>query len=116
MSIAVMIGVLVAGGVYLILQRGMVRIVFGFVLISHAANLTLMVTGVTANRDAPLLHLSDIANMADPLPHAFTLTAIVISFAITVYMLTLAAVRRGRSTDDDTGDDEADADEQEEQR
>ncbi|MBB1008967.1 Na+/H+ antiporter subunit C, partial [Dietzia sp. SLG510A3-3B2-2] len=45
MTIAIMIGVLTAGGVYLMMQRGMVRVVFGLALISHAVNLTLLSAG-----------------------------------------------------------------------
>ncbi|EOM76526.1 NADH-ubiquinone oxidoreductase chain 4L [Rhodococcus rhodnii] len=104
MTLASIVAVLVVGGMYLVLQRGMVRITFGFVLLGHAGNLVLMASGVTADRDAPLLHLSDWASMADALPQAFTLTAIVIAFAITVYMLALAATNDGTS-DDDTGDE-----------
>ena len=48
MIIAVTIAVLVAGGVYMILQRGMVRIVFGMGLVSHATNLLILDTGIGA--------------------------------------------------------------------
>ncbi|MDV6011348.1 cation:proton antiporter subunit C [Haloechinothrix sp. LS1_15] len=101
MTLALFIGVLVAGGVYLVLQRGMVRITFGFVLLSHGANLMLISAGVAARRDEPLVHLSDLADAADALPQAFALTAIVIAFSITIYMLALAGAGKG---DDDTED------------
>ncbi|MCL3859543.1 sodium:proton antiporter [Actinotalea sp. K2] len=100
MTLALTIGILVTGGVYLLLQRGMVRIVLGFVLLSHAVNLLLLSSGVTSRRDAPLMDRADPATAADPLPQAFVLTAIVIAFAITIYMFTLAVAR----TDDDTED------------
>lgn len=93
MTIALSIGILVAGGVYLVLQRGMVRVVLGFVLLSHAVNLLLVSSGGASRREPPLGE-TDPATVADPLPQAFTLTAIVIAFAITIYMLTLAVVRR----------------------
>lgn len=98
MILALTIGVLTTGGVYLVLQRGMVRIVFGLALISHAANLLLLTTGVSAWRVEPLGDGSDISGTADPLPQAFVLTAIVISLAVTVFMLALAVIGR----DDDT--------------
>ncbi|GLU47817.1 sodium:proton antiporter [Nocardiopsis ansamitocini] len=100
MTLAICIGVLVAGGVYLMLQRGMVRIVLGFVLLGHAVNLLLMAAGGTARRDQPLMDLVSPRTAADPLPQAFVLTAIVIAFAITVYMLTLAATGGGDDTED----------------
>ncbi|KGM13878.1 sodium:proton antiporter [Cellulomonas bogoriensis] len=93
MTLALSVGVLAAGGVYLVLQRGMVRIVLGFVLLSHAVNLLLMSAGVTARREPPLMDTADPATAADPLPQAFVLTAIVIAFSITIYMLTLAVTR-----------------------
>ena len=54
MIIAVTIAVLVAGGVYMILQRGMVRIVFGMGLVSHATNLLILATGIGAWRSEPV--------------------------------------------------------------
>jgi multicomponent Na+:H+ antiporter subunit C len=98
MTLALFVAVLVAGGVYLVMQRGMVRIIFGFVLLSHAANLIFLSAGVAARREEPLMSVADIASAADPLPQAFVLTAIVIAFAITIYLLALAATGR----DDDT--------------
>lgn len=91
MSSAVMVALLVAGGVYLVLQRGLVRVTLGFVLLGHAANLVLLAAGGTGRRDAPLLGTNDPAGAADPLPQAFALTAIVITFGITVYLLALAS-------------------------
>lgn len=91
------IAFLVAGGVYLVLQVGMIRIVFGVTLLSHAANLILLAAGVSAWRGEPLANrVGD--DGADPLPQAFVLTAIVITLAVTVFMLALAAL----GNDDDT--------------
>lgn len=100
MTLALTIGVLTGGGVYLMMQRGMVRVVFGLALFSHAVNLMLLTTGVSAWRAEPLTNLTDIDVAADPLPQAFVLTAIVITLAVTVFMLSLAVVGR----DDDTHD------------
>lgn len=101
MTLALSVGILVAGAVYLLLQRGLVRVVLGFMLLGHAANLLLLAAGVTATRDIPFIGAVGAAAAADPLPQAFVLTSIVISFSITVYMLTLAAT----SSDDDTEDE-----------
>lgn len=97
MIIALTIGILIAGGVYLVLQRGMVRIVFGMTLISHAVNLIILSAGVPAWREQPF-GSTPIEDAADPLPQAFVLTAIVITMAVTAFMLTLAAL----GTNDDT--------------
>ena len=92
MALSLAIGVLTAGGLYLIMQRELVRIVFGFLLISHAVNLLLLSAGVTSFRLTPLLGTAETAEMADPLPQAFVLTSIVIAVATAIYMLTLTVV------------------------
>ena len=98
MSLALSIGVLAAAGVFLVLQRGMIRIILGFVLLTHAVNLLIIAAGGVARRDAPFFG-GDTSQASDPLPQAFVLTAIVIAFAITVVLSTFAAVGR---RDDDT--------------
>ena len=98
MILAVTIGVLVAGGVYLLLQRSMVRIVFGIGLLSHGANLILLSAGVSAWRGEPLSDRTAPELMADPLPQAFVLTAIVITLAAMVITVALAVIGH----DDDT--------------
>ena len=92
MTIAIMIGVLTAGGVYLMMQRSMVRGVFGLTLLSHAANFVLLSAGVGAWRVEPLSGRGDQSLAADPLPQAFVLTAIVINLAVTVFVLALAVL------------------------
>lgn len=104
MIIAIMAAVLAGGGTYLVLQRGMLRTIIGMTLISHAANLIILSTGVGAWRGEPLLGdegtaaAGAIEQTADPLPQAFVLTAIVITMAVTAFMLALAGLGR----DDDT--------------
>ncbi|MFJ6281312.1 sodium:proton antiporter [Arthrobacter subterraneus] len=101
MTSAIAVAVLVAGGIYLVLQRQMLRVVLGFVLLGHAANLVLLAAGGTDRRQPPFLGPGDDpAGIADPLPQAFVLTAIVIAFAITIYLVTLA----GADPDDDATD------------
>jgi multicomponent Na+:H+ antiporter subunit C len=70
------------------------------VLLGHAINLILMAAGGTARRNAPFGTSTDTSSMADPLPQAFALTAIVIAFSITIFMLVLAVT--GRKDDDVT--------------
>lgn len=103
MSIAIAVGMLTAAAVYLFMQRGMVRIVLGFVLISHAANLIIFAAGNTAFREIPYVGEALPSDQADPLPQAFVLTAIVIAFSITMFMVTLAITT---TTDDDTETEE----------
>lgn len=90
MILAVTVAVLVTGGVYLTLQRSMVRAVFGMTMISHAANFMLLASGVSAWRGEPIDGRTDVTLAADPLPQAFVLTAIVITLAVTIFMLSTA--------------------------
>ncbi|MGY1752041.1 sodium:proton antiporter [Blastococcus sp. SYSU D01042] len=108
MTAALAVGVLVAGGAYLVLQRGLVRVVLGFVLLGHAVNVLMLAAGGMDRREVPLVGRSEPARTADPLPQAFVLTAIVIAFAVTVYLLAL--VRAGSdATEDGTPDPDAEA-------
>lgn len=94
MTAALVVGVLATGGTYLVLQRGIVRIALGFVLLGHAATTALLAAGGVARRDPPFAGGPGMPG--DPLPQAFALTAIVISFGVTAFLLTLAY--RGRDT------------------
>jgi len=107
MMLALSIGALVSGAVYLMLSRTFLRVILGFTLLSHAANLLIVSTGGSGRRDEPLGAVLDPLRTADPLPQAFVLTAIVISFAITVFLLALAVTGRSGAAGD-----EADAEEE----
>ena len=101
MTLAISAGLLVAGAVYLLLRRELLRVILGFVLLGHAVNLILMASGGAAGRIAPFGTFDDTAGVADPLPQAFVLTAIVIAFSITIFLLSLAVTGEH---DDDTVD------------
>lgn len=90
LGLALLISLMVAAGLYLAMQRSLTRIILGFGLLTHAANLTLITRGASLGR-APLLTETWFAEaLSDPLPQAFGLTAIVISFGLTVFALGLA--------------------------
>lgn len=108
MTLAITAGILVAGAVYLLLKPEMLRIILGFVLLSHAANLIIMAAGNSSRRAEPFGTFTDLADAADPLPQAFVLTAIVIAFSITVLMLVLAVT--GKNDDNTTVCPPTDAD------
>ncbi|AHW62985.1 Putative Na(+)/H(+) antiporter, subunit C [Corynebacterium glyciniphilum AJ 3170] len=103
MIIAAIIALLVAAGVYMVMQRGMVRVIIGTTLMSHGVNLLLLAAGIGAWRSDPLADKTLPAEAADPLPQAFVLTAIVISMATTAVLLALAAL--GRDDDTRSGED-----------
>lgn len=86
---AIVIGVLVACGVYLILRAHTFPVVLGLTLIAYAVNVFLFATGRLVVDSAPLA-LPQIASPPDPLPQALVLTAIVIGFGMTAYVVVLA--------------------------
>jgi multisubunit Na+/H+ antiporter MnhC subunit len=90
--LALLIGVLYAVGTYLLLQRTLTRVVLGLSMLGHGANLLLLAAGgppgavpFTGRTDGPAG-----AGTADPLPQAMVLTAIVITFGVTAFLLALA--------------------------
>lgn len=97
---ALTISVLVAGAVYLILQRGMVRVIFGMALFGHATNLTLLATGVGAWRGEAFPSRTPFEDMSDPLPQAFVLTAVVIAMATSTILLMLSSLGKNDDTFD----------------
>ncbi|MDA2807333.1 NADH-quinone oxidoreductase subunit K [Nocardiopsis suaedae] len=82
------VGVLYSCGFYLLLQRSLMRVVFGILLLGHAANLSLMLTDKAIT--LPPLLPGEASTMSDPLPQAMALTAIVITFGVTTFLLALA--------------------------
>lgn len=102
--LAIAIGVLYAVGAYLMLERSLTRIVIGLALIGHGANLLLLVAGGRAG-EAPIVGMADPAAMADPLPQALALTAIVITFGVSALLLALAYRNWRFRNDDEVADD-----------
>jgi multicomponent Na+:H+ antiporter subunit C len=86
---ALLIGVLFACATYLILQSSFVKILFGFIVLSNAANILLLsLSGPPDGRVAPIAGQS-AQPLVDPLPQALILTAIVIGFGVTAYLVML---------------------------
>lgn len=82
-------GILIATGVYLTLERSLSRIVIGLALLSNGVNLLFLIAGGRAGR-APINTPGASGEMADPLPQAMVLTAIVISLGLTAFVLAMA--------------------------
>ena len=107
LTLALLIGVLYTVGTYLLLQRTLTRIVIGLALLGHGANLLLLQAGgarglvpfVGPDSDAVL------ATTADPLPQAMVLTAIVITFGVSAFLLALAYRSWVLTQEDEVQDD-----------
>jgi multicomponent Na+:H+ antiporter subunit C len=87
---AALVAVLYAAGTYLMLQRTLTRIVIGLVLMGHGANLLLIIAGGPPGQPPLIADQPPGADFADPLPQALALTAIVITFGVTAFLLSLA--------------------------
>jgi multicomponent Na+:H+ antiporter subunit C len=102
--IALVTAVLFAVGIYSILRRSLVKVILGFTLLSHSANLLLFTSGGLIRDLPPLIpkgRTGPPEPFADPLPQALVLTAIVISFGITAFLVTLIHhANRKLGTDD----------------
>lgn len=98
------IGSLTSVGIYLITARSLSRILLGFSLLGHAAVLALIGVGGPAG-DPPIANATSANDMANPVPQALALTAIVIGFGLTLFLLALAR-RQQLFTGDDLVEDD----------
>jgi multicomponent Na+:H+ antiporter subunit C len=106
MSVAMIVAVagLAATGTFLVTSRSLSRIVLGFALLGHAAVLALLASGGRSG-DPPIVDGVVGPDTANPLPQALSLTAIVISFGLTLYVLALARRQQILTGDDLVEDD-----------
>ena len=91
--LALLVGTLVAAGVWLMLQRDVVRFLFGMVLLGNAVNLVVFTAGRVTGGAAPLIPegaTAPVEALANPVPQALVLTAIVIGFGLVGFALVLA--------------------------
>ncbi len=94
LMMALVIGILFTAGTYLLLQRTAIRLILGLALFSHGVTLLLFSGGGFRRGLPPIVvdkeaFTGDISAFVDPLPQALILTAIVISFGITAFIVVL---------------------------
>ncbi len=103
----VIMAVLFACGVYAMLERSLTRVLIGFLLLGNAANLLLLIVMGPPGL-APFFGDASPEEMSDPLPQALTLTAIVITFAVSAFLLALIyrswQLGQADTVEDDTED------------
>ena len=86
---AIVIGILFMAAIYLILSRSLIKVILGTGLLSHGAHLLILTMGGLGGTSPPVL-ADGVTDYADPLPQALILTAIVISFGVTAFILVIA--------------------------
>lgn len=101
---AITAGTMAGLGIWMMLDQHLIRVVLGITVFSNAMNLGVLVAGRHAG-DAPAFVAlgSDTAGLANPLPQALVLTAIVIGFALFVFALSIL-----KRTHELHGDEETD--------
>ena len=99
-----LVAVLYAAGVFLLLERSLTRVLLGILMLGNATNLLLLASGGPAG-GPPLVGRTPVEDMADPLPQAMVLTAIVISLATIGFLLAMSYRLWQLSGTDDVPDD-----------
>ncbi|MGV4301396.1 Na(+)/H(+) antiporter subunit C [Trueperella pyogenes] len=89
LALAIVAGVLVAVGIYLVLERSLSRIVLGLAALTNGVNILMLIAG-GASGEPPMVGQAPKESMADPLVQAMMLTAIVISLAVTGFLMAMA--------------------------
>ncbi|MBQ1071166.1 Na(+)/H(+) antiporter subunit C [Micromonospora sp. D75] len=97
------VGVLVAAGVTLLLERSLTRILLGIILLGNGVTLLILLGGRAGA--APFVGSSPQGEMSDALPQAMVLTAVVITFGLTAFLLAVAYRSWYTSGDDEVQDD-----------
>lgn len=93
-------------GTWLVMQRKLSRTIIGVSVLTHGANVLLILAG--RRGDPPIVGSHAARTFSDPLPQAMTLTAIVISFGVTAFLLALAFRSWLLTSDDEVEDDVTD--------
>jgi multicomponent Na+:H+ antiporter subunit C len=91
--LAVLIGLFFTAAIYLMLSRGIIRLLLGVAILGNAVNLLIFTAGRLVREVPPVIPeeaMTPLAATANPLPQALILTAIVISFSFFTFLLVLA--------------------------
>lgn len=93
-AVVFLIGLYFVVAVYLLLSRAMIRMLLGLALLGNAVNLLILVAGRLTRETPPIVpqgfEQPVAAAVANPLPQALILTAIVIGFGMFTFLLVLA--------------------------
>jgi multisubunit Na+/H+ antiporter MnhC subunit len=102
--LATIVGILFGTGTYLLLRRDAIKLVLGLSLLSYGVNFVLFGTGRLGRGLPPIVPDKEafdgqVAQFVDPLPQALILTAIVIGFGVTAFVVLLLNRRNALVTD-----------------
>lgn len=103
--LVIAMAVLFGSGIYLLLERSLTRMLLGFMLVGNATNLLILIISGPAG-SAPFFGAE--GSVADPLPQAFVLTSIVITFGVSAFLMALIYRSWRLAHVDDVADDSDD--------
>jgi len=89
--LSILVGVLYTAGVYMLLRRSILKFIIGIIFMSNATNLLVFISaGLIAGKPAFVNgSTTNVSQLADPMPQALVLTAIVIGLGMVVFILAL---------------------------
>jgi multicomponent Na+:H+ antiporter subunit C len=90
---AILVGIFIATGIYLLLSRSVIRMLIGMTILGNGVNLTILTAGRLTREAAPIVPpglYGPEGPIANPLPQALILTAIVIGFSMFSFLLVLS--------------------------
>lgn len=85
---ALLVSVVFASGTFLILQRDLLRVVVGVVLVTNSATLFVISAGLTRG-EVPIYPLLEDGGVSDPLVQSMALTALIIGFGVSALLLAM---------------------------
>ncbi len=106
-AVAVLTGVFFFVSIYLILSRHIIRILLGIAMLGNGVNLTIFTAGRITREVPPIIGADayvPLEGIANPLPQALVLTAIVIAFSFFAFLLVLVFRTYQELDTDDTGE------------
>jgi multicomponent Na+:H+ antiporter subunit C len=86
-TLIVLMAAFFAAGIYLLLERSLTRVLLGLILVGNGANILLLAVSGGGGKSPLYVAGTAAEDYTDPLPQALILTAIVITFAVTAFML-----------------------------
>ncbi|AQX79899.1 Na(+)/H(+) antiporter subunit C [Plantibacter sp. MCCC 1A11337] len=89
LTLVVLMAVMYGTGVYVMLERSLTRFLIGFVLVGNATNLLILIMSGPSGTAPLVTGTASDERMVDPVPQVLMLTAIVINFGVTAFILAL---------------------------
>ncbi|MHA7240274.1 Na(+)/H(+) antiporter subunit C [Arthrobacter sp. TMS1-12-1] len=108
LTLIVLMAAFFAAGIYLLLERSLTRVLLGLILVGNGANILILAMSGGGGKSPLYVSGTPAEEYTDSLPQALILTAIVITFAVTAFMLGIIYRSWVLGREDDVQDDPED--------